>query len=89
MITEKNLIKHELIGLEAEVIEGNSKGVKGKVVNETKNMICLKTKKGAKKIQKKNSVFVFMLPNGKKIKVNGKLIEKRPEDRIKTKVRKW
>lgn len=89
MITEKNIVKHELIGLKAEVTEGNSKGIKGEVVNETKNMIYLKTKKGIKKVQKKNSIFVFIIPSGKKIKVKGKIIEKRPEDRIKIKVRKW
>jgi ribonuclease P protein subunit POP4 len=92
MITPKNIIKHELIGLEVEVVASrnpNHIGIKGLVVNETKNMLWIETPKGIKKIPKKYTVFMFTLPNGKKVKVNGNVIARRPEDRIRTKVRKW
>lgn len=91
MITPKNLIKHEFIGLDIEVVKSSNKsqiGIKGIVVNETKNTLIIKTKENEKRIQKKNTTFVFKIP-GYKVKVNGNKIIARPEDRIKLKVRKW
>jgi ribonuclease P protein subunit POP4 len=92
MITPKNLIKHELIGLEVEVADSTNKfqvGVKGLVVDETKNTLIIETKRGMKKIQKKGSTFIFKISNEKKVKVNGNKIAVRPEDRLKIKVKKW
>lgn len=92
MITPKNLVHHELIGLEVEVKEAKNKnlvGIKGLVVNETKNTLWIETEKGVKKILKKHAKFLFTLPSGKKVIVDGKLIAKRPEERIKMKVRRW
>jgi ribonuclease P protein subunit POP4 len=92
MITPKNIIRHELIGLEVEVVESTNKfqvGIKGMVVDETKKLLIIETKKGVKKIQKDGAVFMFKLPSGVKVKVDGKRILARPEDRIKLKVRKW
>jgi len=91
MITPKNLIQHELIGLKVKVIESTNKDnveITGTVVNETEHMLTIKTKKGLKKIIKKTSTFMFTIGN-KKVKVNGKRIDKKPENRIKIKVKKW
>ena len=92
MISAKNLIRHELIGLPVEVVGSSNEfqvGIKGMVVNETKNLLVIEAKKEMKKIQKKGSSFIFKIPNGKKVKVEGKRIVARPEDRIKLKVKKW
>lgn len=92
MITGRNLIRHELIGLNVEIIDSSNKfhvGIKGMVVNETKNLLIIETKKDLKRIQKKGTKFVFTIPNGRKFKVNGTRITARPEDRIKLKVKKW
>jgi ribonuclease P protein subunit POP4 len=92
MITPKNLIKHELIGLTVEIVDSTNKfqvGVKGLVVDETKNTLTIETEKGMKKIQKKGSVFIFKISSEKKVKVNGNKIAVRPEDRLKLKVKKW
>lgn len=91
MITPRNLIRHELIGLGVEVVNSTNKscvGIKGIVVNETKNTLEIKTQRGCKKVQKKGTSFVFRLQK-KSVKVDGSLIVARPEDRIKIKVRKW
>jgi ribonuclease P protein subunit POP4 len=64
-------------------------GVKGLVVDETKNTLTIETEKGMKKIQKKGSVFIFKISSEKKVKVNGNKIAVRPEDRLKLKVKKW
>jgi ribonuclease P protein subunit POP4 len=92
MISARNLIKHELIGLPVEVIESTNKfqiGIKGRVVDETRNLLVIETKNELKKIQKKGSEFIFKIPSGRKVKVEGKKIVARPEDRIKLKVKKW
>lgn len=92
MITAKNLIKHELIGLFVEVNKSTNKTqekVKGMIVDETKSMLKIETKVGIKRIPKKTSEFIFIIPNGKKVKVDGKRIFARPEDRVKLKVKKW
>lgn len=92
MITPKNLVKHELIGLEAEVAGSTNKfsiGISGLVVDETKNTLSIETKNGVKRIQKKGSTFIFKISSERKVKVDGNKIAVRPEDRLKLKVKKW
>lgn len=74
----KNVWKGELIGSNIEVVSSTNKtliGLKGKIIDETKNTITLDN---GKKMLKSHIIF--------KIKneiVDGKTIQKRPEDRIK------
>jgi ribonuclease P protein subunit POP4 len=92
MITPENLIKHELIGLQAEVAKSTNKfqvGIKGLVVDETKNLLAIETADGVKRVQKKGAEFIFTIPGGKKVKVRGSIIAKRHEDRVKLKAKKW
>jgi ribonuclease P protein subunit POP4 len=92
MITEKNLVRHELIGLEVEVKKSTNKtqiGIKGRVVDETYNMLVIDKGGKEKKVEKKSCVFVFKLPNGKKVEVEGWVLVGRPEDRIKKKLPKF
>ena len=58
----KNIVLHELIGLDAEVIEcrdSSQVGIKGRVVSETKNLLYLKHDSKTKKVVKKISKFKF------------------------------
>jgi ribonuclease P protein subunit POP4 len=93
MITPENLVRHELIDLEVEVVGSTNKseiGVKGKVADETYNTLKVEAASGEEKtIAKKSAVFVFTLPDGRRVEVDGKVIISRPEDRIKKKLRKW
>lgn len=88
-ITPENLPRHELIGLEAEVVESTDEeqvGIKGEVMDETKNILRI----GDKKVEKKNCTFLFTIPSGEKVKLDGKLIHERPEDRVDMKLPgKW
>jgi ribonuclease P protein subunit POP4 len=87
MRTSKNIGKHELIGLNAEIVESKDpslKGLKGVVVDETKNMLVIDVGGNEKKIIKKNVKLRF----GNYGIVNGSKIAYRPEDRIK-KVKSW
>lgn len=89
MPIEKNLLRRELAGLEAEVLDCSNKscvGIKGIVLDETKNMIVIETENGEKIIQKKGTVFMLAMEN-KKIKVDGNLLVGMPKKRKRLK--KW
>jgi len=85
----REIILHELIGLKVLVKDSKNKyqkGIRGEVIWETYNMLHIKTKDGKiKKLLKKDCVFVFDW-KGYKVKVDGKLLVGRPEDRIKKKL---
>ncbi len=88
MITEQNILLHELIGLEAEVIESTNKDVidiHGIIIDETKSMLILDTKKGIKKIHKAHSKWKFS-SNFNDIIVQGSKINKRSHDRLGIKI---
>ncbi|OYT42225.1 MAG: ribonuclease P [Candidatus Aenigmarchaeota archaeon ex4484_224] len=93
-ITPKNLVRHELIGLKVFVKKCKNKlqeKIRGKVVDETYNMLIIEDERDGreKKIAKKDCIFIFVLPDGTKVEVDGKILVGRPEDRIKKKFPKW
>lgn len=79
------LLKMELIGLNVKITSKNI-SMDGKIIDETKNMFTIRTKKGDKKIIKKNCKIEFDIDN-EKIEIDGEHLAKRPDERIKTKVR--
>ncbi len=102
MITPHNLVKHELIGLECRIADSANRqniGMKGKVVDESRQTLSLEIKGKTKSFIKDQCVFAFKIPNpaasgkpAKKhvwVRVDGRLLVARPEDRIKKKLRKW
>ncbi|MFB6158211.1 MAG: ribonuclease P protein component 1 [Candidatus Nanohalobium sp.] len=86
--TPENLPRHELIGLEAEVEkhpDSNKEGISGEVLDETRDMLRI----GDKWVEKKGTTFLFELGE-KKVRIEGDIIDKRPEDRLKMKMPgKW
>jgi len=97
-ITANNVVRHELIGLRVRVDKHTDKSLEklsGQVVDETYNMLRIEGKKRGQKlkkekgVEKRNGVFIFTLPNGVKVEVEGELLVGRPEDRIKKKFKKW
>ena len=91
MRNAKNLVQHELIGLDCEIIESSNPSnirLKGKLIDERMNIFLLRTKIGDKKIQKKNTKIKFFLGD-KEVTIDGNIIITRPEDRIKKKFKKW
>lgn len=76
------LLKGELIGRNVKVI---GKNIQGKIIDETKNMLIIKTEEGIKKIIKNNNKMEFAIGN-EKITVEGNKLVARPEDRVKLKV---
>jgi len=84
--TPKNLIYHELIGLEVQVLHHLSEnyiGLSGIVIDETKNSLLILTSKGVKRILKKGGKFLFKLSDKVYVLIDGKDILARPEERVK------
>jgi ribonuclease P protein subunit POP4 len=86
-VTARNILQHELIGLEAEVtasLNRSLEGAKGKVMMETKNTITV----GTRTVPKEGTSFIFTL-GGRRVRVDGSRLVARPEERIKKKAKKW
>lgn len=82
---ENLLKKGELIGRTAKITDAKNKaniGLEGKIIDETKNTLTIKTKKGRKKLIKKN-ITLKMKINNSEITINGEEIQAAPEERIK------
>ncbi len=85
--SKKNIVYHELIGLEVMVKDHTSKsfvGMKGKVIDETMNTLVIMDSKGNRKVVPKlGGVFLFKLGDHHTVEVKGDRIMGRPEDRLK------
>jgi ribonuclease P protein subunit POP4 len=82
------LVNHELIGLQTQIVDSSNKsiiGLSGKIVDETKSMLVLETKSGTKMIPKQHTAWKFTLGDQECV-IDGNIISKRPEDRVKVKV---
>lgn len=92
MITPRNLINHELIGLRVNVVNAKNRtqiGIAGRVVDETLQSLRIETERGEKTVQKRGTTFAFAVPSGRRVRVNGEVIAARPEDRIKKHLKVW
>ncbi|MCK4589282.1 MAG: ribonuclease P protein subunit [Nanoarchaeota archaeon] len=76
-----NTYPEEIIGKTIEVVESKNSsdvGIRGKIIDETKKTILVKTKKGEKRLLKSNITFTINHQN-----IKGKNLLKRSEERIK------
>ena len=91
-ISPRNILLHELIGLEASVIESKNKcqlGLTGRIIDETMKTILIETQAGRKRVFKREVKLLVKLPDGSLVLVDGKELVGRPEDRLKKKLRSW
>ncbi len=92
MMTPENLIRHELIGLKVKVVSSGNQsqiGMKGEVADETRNTLVIRTDTKNKTIIKAQAIFEFTLPSGERVRVEGRLLVARPEDRVRKTLKKW
>ena len=81
----EKILRGEFIGKKIKIVDATNNsniGIEGEIIDETKNTFTIKTNKGNKKIIK--STTTIEMDN---LKISGKLLEKRPEERIKIKVK--
>ncbi len=87
-----NILRHEIIGLHVRISassDSNIVGLKGTIVDETKNMFCIRDGERLRTLPKQTSVFQFRLPDGKIVLVDGRHMIGQPENRLKTRMRSW
>jgi len=92
MITPRNILRHELIGLNVKVLEAlnpNINGIRGIVVDETRNTLAIEDANGTATIPKEIATFRFSLPTGIVVDVDGGRLISRPENRLKLRARRW
>jgi ribonuclease P protein subunit POP4 len=81
----RNILKHELIGLECEVISATDPtlvGKKGTIVDETMNTLVIAERRGEARIPKGNVTLLLKI-NKEEAVIHGKRLIGRPEDRVK------
>jgi len=89
--TQKNILFHTFVGLDAEIINSATPdliGLKGEIIDETKNMLIFRVRdenggESVKKIQKKPNIFKFYLEDKTTIDILGKGILFRYFERAK------
>ena len=85
MISPENILAHELIGMNIEIITKDNHGfynLHGRILFESKNMILLQTIFGIKKIPKEMIKKARLLISGRDCFINGFSLLQRPEDRV-------
>jgi ribonuclease P protein subunit POP4 len=91
--TAKNILQHELIGAEVQIVEcpfPEKCGTGGLILDESRNMLVIEMDQTEIKIPKEGSRFAFELPadesepdNIQRIEIEGNRLLARPEDRVK------
>jgi ribonuclease P protein subunit POP4 len=80
-MNHKDLAKHELIGLTAEVVDSKNEanlGIKGKIRDETKNTIVIDDKRLFK-----NNITLKIIVDKNELIIKGDCFSGRPKERIK------
>ncbi len=86
-----NVTRYEFIGTEAKVAESRHQGyvgISGKIIDETRNTFVILHEGERKRIVKDSAVFHFMFSDGTTVEIDGKLLVRQPEDRLKKRVRR-
>ena len=81
-ITPENIIYHEIIGLPVETVLPDGRSLSGNVVDETRNMVIISEAGRDLKVAKTGRSFIFTIPDGRRVKVLGTLLQSQPENRI-------
>jgi len=79
-------MRHELIGLKARVENSSDPtllGIRGTIIDETRDMLVIEQAEGTKIIPKGSSKFMFTLPGGEEVEIEGAKLVRRPEERVK------
>ncbi len=88
-----NIIRYEFIGTKAKVAESRHKGyvgISGEIIDETRNTFVISCKGKRKRVIKNSVVIHFTFSDGTTVEIDGKLLVRRPEARLKKHVmRLW
>jgi ribonuclease P protein subunit POP4 len=85
MISSRNVLRHELIGLDVLVSGAANpaqRGLSGRIIDETRNMLVIETPQGIKRVAKMHNVFRVFLPSSELVEIDGSVLVLAPEKRI-------
>lgn len=86
MRPSRDMLRREFIGMDARVVSpGLHRPIAGRIVDETRNMICLEARGKQWSVPKKGSVMYLRIGDGE-VTVQGDWILGSPEDRIKKRI---
>jgi len=83
-LTPETLPRHELVGLDCEVVAASNPdviGISGTVVMETTQMLTLEGADRVWHVPKDSATFAFELPSGQTVRVEGERLVDRPARR--------
>ena len=87
MRTKKNILYSTFIGLNVEIVNSSQHaliGTKGRIVDETKNLIIIEKENGKEvKLPKVGCTFRLTLDDGSTVDIEGKRVAFRPHERPK------
>jgi ribonuclease P protein subunit POP4 len=86
-----DIVTQEFLGTDARVARSsheNHVGIRGRIVDETRNTFKILHDGKAKTVAKDSSVFHFRLQDGTIVEIEGSLLVGRPEDRLKKCIRR-
>lgn len=84
-VTPKNVLRHELIGLFAKIVESTDptlQGMSGTIVFETKNMISIRKNSVVRQAAKRAAKKIRLQTHSGACFISGSTLIGRPEDRI-------
>ena len=87
-----SIIQHEFVGKEVKIFRSSNPshlGLKGRIIDETRNTFGIIDREKEKTIPKKTSIFHFRMDDGTTIEIDGKILIGRPEERLKKKRKRW
>jgi len=85
------VVQHEFIGLEAKVAGSSNPdcvGIRGTIINETRNTFVIMQNRKRKTVIKNQSVFHFNLPDTTIVEIEGTVLVGKPEERLKRRIRR-
>ena len=85
-LATQNVLRHELIGLEARVTNSSDLGLIGTygiIVDETHDMVVIEQMGKPKIVPKAHSIFMLTLPSGEEVEVDGAKLVARPDERVR------
>jgi len=91
-INPQNILAHEWIGLQVTVQASPDPGLTGLigiVRDETRNTLLIEARNRLVRVPKSNALFIATLPTREVVPVEGPLLKRRPEDRVKKGLAKW
>jgi len=91
MRVTSDVIREEFIGLQGKVASSQHTGyvgIRGEVMDETKNTFVIQHEDKKKIVVKDSAVFNFKFSDGTVVEIDGKLLVGKPEDRLKKTVKR-